>query len=238
MKNQYFGDQHDYIKYAILRCIANSTKEKIGIHWLLTENDNRNDGNLTRYLKNENQSWARIDDELFQFLRKKQYIIEDIERRNVKYIEEENIIPNSVFFNQTIPKSTSEREEIIDQSLGKFKDCSFVFFDPDNGIEVKSIPLGRKNSPKYVYWKELKKFYENNQSLIIYQHFPRINHDHFISKKIHEFSEKFKDCHSLAIPNGNVVFFVILNNKHSEYFNPIPIGIKIILDAIAKLRKK
>jgi hypothetical protein len=51
------------------------------------------------------------------------------------------------------------------------KDCDLIFFDPDNGLEVKSKPKDRKNSCKYS--DELARAYANNKSVLVYQHFRR-----------------------------------------------------------------
>jgi hypothetical protein len=48
-----------------------------------------------------------------------------------------------------------------------------IFFDPDNGMEVKSVLKGRKHSSKYLYWDELKRFYAAGYDVLIYQHFRR-----------------------------------------------------------------
>jgi hypothetical protein len=38
MKNQYFGDEKDYLTYGLLRTIACSTGLRIGVAWMLTPN--------------------------------------------------------------------------------------------------------------------------------------------------------------------------------------------------------
>ena len=50
MKNQYFGDVNDYLKYGLLRILADSGNNKIGVCWMLTADDSTRQGNNTRYL--------------------------------------------------------------------------------------------------------------------------------------------------------------------------------------------
>ena len=48
-----------------------------------------------------------------------------------------------------------------------------VFLDPDNGVEVRSRPYGRKDSSKYVYWREVKALAKAGRSVLVYQHYPQ-----------------------------------------------------------------
>ena len=41
MKNQYFGDMYDYIKYGLLRQLSGCGKVSLAVCWMLTENDDR-----------------------------------------------------------------------------------------------------------------------------------------------------------------------------------------------------
>ena len=44
MKNQYLGDENDYLKYGLLRVISRESKLSIGVCWMLTADDDRPDG--------------------------------------------------------------------------------------------------------------------------------------------------------------------------------------------------
>ena len=66
MKNQYFGDVKDYLKYGLLRCFAASGLE-LGVCWLLTRDDGSTDGSDRRYL--EQPSLREHDPALYDFLR-------------------------------------------------------------------------------------------------------------------------------------------------------------------------
>jgi hypothetical protein len=43
--------------------------------------------------------------------------------------------------------------------LARFRGTDLIFFDPDNGMEVGSRPWGRRDSCKYLYWRELVRAY-------------------------------------------------------------------------------
>ena len=50
MKNQYFGDVNDYKKYGLLRGLSCDGAIKTFVCWMLTESDNRIDGNKRIFL--------------------------------------------------------------------------------------------------------------------------------------------------------------------------------------------
>ena len=56
MKNQYFGDIHDYRKYGLLRAIIEGGELKLLVAWMLTPDDEGADGNIIGYL-NDPDPW-------------------------------------------------------------------------------------------------------------------------------------------------------------------------------------
>ncbi len=62
------------------------------------------------------------------------------------------------------------RREWLKGALKATKDCDLVFFDPDNGLEVKSTKAHHDKGPKFVFYDELLPFWQRGQSLVIYQH--------------------------------------------------------------------
>jgi hypothetical protein len=93
-----------------------------------------------------------------------------------------------------------------------------VFLDPDNGIEVKSIPKGAKNSSKYLYYDEIKNLYTKGNSLLIYQHFIREDRRIFIQR----ISDKLKETTGcpiiLLLKTSNVIYFLVPQVHLIEYF--------------------
>ncbi len=74
MKNQYVGDINDYKKYGLIRALVGNGADafRVGILWMLTDNDNRNDGQILDYLGQPNQ-WRSYDPPLFDKLHRKKY---------------------------------------------------------------------------------------------------------------------------------------------------------------------
>jgi hypothetical protein len=66
MKNQYFGDINDYLKYGLLRGFA-ASGFGVGVCWMLTPDDGRSDGRKIEYLSNPQRGKVH-DAELFDTL--------------------------------------------------------------------------------------------------------------------------------------------------------------------------
>lgn len=176
MKHQYVGDISDYRKYALLRALSANGTNRIGICWMLTPDDRRSDGNKLGYLTRPDEFRA-CDPELFDLLSS---AAAAPDRRRLSQIEESGIVPSAVYVNDTLPDDLAGRLMFMKQARQMVVNTDLVFFDPDNGMET-SLPKGRKNSNKFVYMDELAAFYETGKSLLVYQHFPRVERAAFIS---------------------------------------------------------
>jgi len=67
MKNQYFGDIHDYRKYGLIRILSDKGSIRTGICWMLTPNDTRTDGKFKDYLAKP-EKYKKYDSDLYDFL--------------------------------------------------------------------------------------------------------------------------------------------------------------------------
>jgi hypothetical protein len=179
MKNQYFGDINDYRKYGLLRELTGKGKKKAAVCWMLTPDDGSPEGKFIRYLHYP-LLWNYYDAELYRFLHT---TITRKGLRDVGEFEASGLLPSACFFSETIPDTAVDRALYFKAFMNNAQECDLIFYDPDNGIEVKSIPYGRKNSSKYLYWREIVASYVSGHSVLIYQHFPRIrevNRNRFI----------------------------------------------------------
>lgn len=168
MKNQYFGDINDYRKYSLLRLLSGFGKIATAVCWMLTPDDLRPDGHRIQYLR-EPEKWRKFDPAVFDLLRNQ---VIQRERRKVDSIQKDELFPNCLFYSAIIQDDSEQREKFVSNFLKFAKNSKLVFFDPDNGIEVKSVPYGRKNSSKYVYYSEVQRTFKNGHSILIYQHLP------------------------------------------------------------------
>lgn len=207
MKDQYVGDINDYRKYALLRALALSGANRIGVCWMLTPSDGGMDGGKLAYLQQPGRH-RDVDPDLFDILA---HAASAPERRRLATIENSEALPGALYHNDLLPDELAGRHAFMGRCAYAFRDTDLIFFDPDNGLEVSSLPKGRRNSSKYLYLDELGAFYASGKSLLIYQHFPRIERALFLARCA-ERLRVVAPCASLwAFTTAHVVFLLLLH---------------------------
>lgn len=214
MKNQYYGDINDLKKYSLIRYLTGEGEMQITICWALTKDDDLNDGSRVNYLR-EPLKWRKFDPIVFDQLRKDLLIISE---RKVENIERSNIMANCRFFNQILRDDEKERDKFFQEFSTFSQDADLIFFDPDNGLEIKSIPRGAAKSSKYIYWQELQQFYKAGKSLLVYQHFPRRNREYFIENITSKVFQIVGSSVVFLYVTSNVLFLLIPQKEHEEYY--------------------
>lgn len=206
MKHQYVGDINDYRKYALLRALSAGGANRIGVCWMLTPDDGGADGGNLAYLQ-QPQRFRHFDPELFDILA---HAASEPDRRRLQTIEDSGVVPGANYFNETLPDDLSGRATFMERCASQLGDTELVFFDPDNGLEV-SLPKGRKNSSKYLYLDEVAAFYRTGKSLLIYQHFPRVERSAFIAQRIEQLRDAAPGCAIWTFTTAHVVFFLLVH---------------------------
>lgn len=128
MKNQYFGDARDYLKYHLLEELVRNVPgiDRLTILWMLTANDTSNDGNIDPV--------STADTPLARFLRLHR---EPADRRTVQRIAEyfESVGVRLHQHGETEPFFTNGgRRSYFAGVPDEHLDNAVVFLDPDNGI--------------------------------------------------------------------------------------------------------
>jgi len=233
MKNQYFGDINDYKKYSLIRILSGYGQIQTSICWVLTQDDNRNDGSRTKYLEKPEQ-WQDYDPAVFKHLR------ENVLKkgvRDVSVLEQGDVLPNCRYYSEYVYDNDSLRVEFFKKFRDFAKGTDLVFFDPDNGLEVKSVPRGKRGSSKYVYWDEVKSSYEAGHSLMIYQHFPRKPRELFLRNLVRKFKD-IVDTHSVfSFCTNHVTFLLLPQPDHEDLFAQNSNKVKEVWGQIIKVRK-
>lgn len=217
MKNQYFGDINDYRKYGLLRSILLVGEFKPLVAWMLTPDDGSTDGKFVSYLQHPDK-WSRHDPELFHELKE---ILADDQNRRVSSLESSGLLPKAEFFSENVPDSSSGRGDWFGLLSKRAIGTDFVFLDPDNGLEVKSRAYGRKNSSKFLYWREVESLWADGKSLLIYQHFIRENRISFIQRMLEALKKVTSGSTVEAFSTSNVVFLMALQPQHQRFHKPI-----------------
>jgi hypothetical protein len=182
LQDRYVGDVGDFGKYALLPRLCGSAGEqpvRLGVIWLLFPDESHNaDGRHTAYLGNSD--FRGLDDDLIERL---QTIIKENRRGVASVLSIGLLPPETVSCHEPIPTGASQRESLARSSnrslwvkccLDPTNRCDLVFFGPDNGLEVRSVPKDHPKSGKYIYWNELALFWKRGKSLLIYHHLNRI----------------------------------------------------------------
>ncbi len=210
MKNQYFGDINDYRKYGLLRILAAGGNNCIAVCWMRTEDNARSDGKFTGYLRNPD-AWRSYDPGLFDFLYKTVGVKKE---RDINSVSRARLIPSASYFTSLL--TDGNREEYFARFDQQLRQRQILFFDPDNGMEVRSVPKGKKGSQKYLYWREAEHFYSRGHSLLIYQHYPRMERERFIILRAADIFAMLRVPVVYSFKTPKVVFFLIPQMHHEE----------------------
>ena len=168
MKDQYVGDINDFCKYALLRAMSAVHDGRLVVAWMLTPPDGRSDGGQIAYLKRP-ERFRTVDPDLFDGLAEQL----TSRTRSVAAIEATGILAGASFHSTPLPDAAAERHSWFAELTENLQPRDLVFLDPDNGLAVPSVPVGRRHSAKYLYWGELETVLADGRSACIYQHFPR-----------------------------------------------------------------
>jgi hypothetical protein len=174
MKDQYVGDVNDFYKYALLREMAGADDGRLVVAWMRTAPDATRDGRDLGYLASP-ERFRAVDPELFDRL--SQVVVAG--NRSLAAVEQRGILPAAAFYSELVSDDAAGRAEWFRRLRAILRPGDLVFFDPDNGLEVRSVRPGRQNASKYLHWLELSEALERKRSLCVYQHFarrPRVVH--------------------------------------------------------------
>jgi len=171
VKDQYFGDVNDFRKYGLLRHLVLPGGLRHGVCWMLTPPDDKPDGKFLGYLGKPKKHSPR-DPELFEWL--KQAVEVEGDRRTAR-IEESTLLGSASFHARSLTGNRSDRPRYFSECATRLAGCDLIFFDPDNGLEVRSVSVGSKDSCKYLYWDEVCSPFAAGPSVLIYQHSPMRN---------------------------------------------------------------
>ena len=214
MKNQYFGDVYDYIKYSLIRQLSLSGAVNTAVCWMLTRNDGKAHGHRVNYLHNPGE-WRTFDPPVFDCLRK---AVLDLKERNVKVIERSGLLPCTIFYSQILTDGACERRKYFDRFLELSRGRELAFFDPDNGFEIKSVPYGRTGASRYLFVHEISEAFSAGHSLLVYQHMPPQPRDPLIQRLANRLIRETNSQSAYVFHTRRVAFFLVPQRSHINHF--------------------
>jgi len=151
--------------------------------WYLLPDEDNNDGLHTGYV--DKPEYIECDKLLCESLRK--VIMSG--RRSVKTLERHVLLQEDpIYFSQRLDfhqrfpfqtgKDKNNREVERKKWLGAARQsiaiCNAVFIDPDNGLEINSVPkINQLKSGKYAYFNEISELIKGKHACVIYHHLNR-----------------------------------------------------------------
>jgi len=156
MKNRFYGDVNDYIKYGILDILAKEYKS-IGINWYLTDDQHggKGDGKIDLHITKE-KDWRGYNPKIYDKLKNRL----QLDQRNIKYCGEDKVFNFKHEFVEQLPDNALRsdyanlRNEWHARARRHLSKCDLVFFDPDIGVIDQLSKSVEKNS-EYCLAKEI-----------------------------------------------------------------------------------
>jgi hypothetical protein len=214
MNRQFFGDTRDLFKYDLVRHLMKSLLvfDSFTFIPMLTEDagpvktKKSSAKDLEKATKNGKAGSQNKD--LLEHMTHLQEIDDDLEYFQTigAYFKKENIIADILHKH---PFSHEERGRYFDNILTRLPKKTLIFLDPDVGLEES------KPSKKHLLFEEVKKIYDAMDSksvLMIYQHFPRENHDGYVRRRCEELQGLTGTC-PISITDNEIVFFVMVKSE-------------------------
>lgn len=234
MQNRYVGDVGDFGKYGLLRTLTASSKLQLAVLWYLYPDEAHNgDGRHLSYLAQP--AFENLDPQLHHELRD----LISAGKRSIAEVQRRPVLPsNTIYVDAALPGENAARSEIpllrrewLLDALARTQEADIAFFDPDNGIETRSVPMNSRKGGKYVFWGELEPFWKRGQSLVIYHHLNRTAPIEAQTKALREkFRRHFPDAGLVApllFRRGSCRhFWLIGQGRHS---GDLQSGIEVLL---------
>jgi len=208
MKNQYFGDKHDFYKYDLLLELMGSSLgfEQLVLIWMLTPDDPRGDGEITGYKAGQR------DESLHDWLQTQHHH----RHRDVGRLADCPGFAEAAWrfmpVLDLVPDDPDLRARYFELTAGALTKPSLVFVDPDNGFLVKTAK--RAAWPKYVDYPDVAKLHGamgDESLLLVFQYVERFaNRKEFYDRKLRELEERcgISDAAVIA-PDGEVAYVLI-----------------------------
>ena len=185
MQDRYAGDIGDFGKYGLLRALCGEDEHgpalRLGVLWYAFKGDEREsprDGGRIDYLDPPDEGLRECDADLFE----RMCAVVHGSDRSIAAVERSGALPEGTSFHGDVltfkgrerpTERAAKRRKWLASGLEAVKDADLVFVDPDTGLEIPSTHRLLAKGPKYAYYDDLLPYWENGQSLVIYQHATR-----------------------------------------------------------------
>jgi hypothetical protein len=169
LRDQYAGDVSDFLKFALLRALAD-TDRRLGVAWYYVPGDDgRPDGRHLEWRRDD--AWKALDPVVHAAL-------STLSDRSVAALERASLWPGGTLFHRKpVPRDASRHEWAVKIGVS-LAQADLVFLDPDNGIGDRK--------EKHAKFSEIAALRDSNRSLIAILFPGRSKPHHELIKHLHE----------------------------------------------------
>src|SRR6266536_3051839 len=100
------------------------------------------------------------------------------------------------------------------RGLKQIAGADLVFFEPDNGLSVKSVSKGSSNAEKFLFDDEVSAAWSEGQSALVFQHYPREKRDSYIARQLERLQYLTPGGRVSALRGANVVYLLAVQDAH------------------------
>lgn len=215
MRNQFFGDVYDYIKYGLIRRLTNYGERPSALCWMMREDEDNTEGRITSF--QEDLGVRSFDPPVFDLL----VAMRDRNERDVRVIERSGLLPNTRFYTPILTDYADQRRDYFDQFFVKAKDRELICFDPDTGIQgqQRNVAPGGPESSKYLMRDEVRRAFKCGHSLLIFVHKARVENKQGLVKRTQDNLIAVEGAeYLLGFIHKNASFFLVpQSEKVDEY---------------------
>ncbi len=176
---------------------------------MATADDGGTDGRRRHYL-DQPAKYRDIDPPLFDDLTR----LLNSSKPGMEAVENSGILEGAFFHSDPLGDSRVARVVYFEELSETAPLNSLIFFDPDNGLEIKSTPKGRKNCSKYLFLDELQAAGQH-RTVIVYQHFGRVQRQPYTEAQLRRMESVLPGRKLFAIAGSHIAFLVAAMPEHA-----------------------
>ena len=173
MKDEWVGNINDFEQYATVRALHCATARPLIFCWMLTALTPRTTPATFEYLAQPSQ-YRHLDSHAFDRLCE---IVRSGDRSTLG-VERHEVLGDALFVRTVLSSDPNTRlRMLLEIEVATATRRSLVVFDPDIGLNPKSVRKGSSRSSAYVFDDEVGHVFSAGHSIVVYQHFPRMERE-------------------------------------------------------------
>lgn len=205
MKNQFFGDNRDLLKYDLILSVVNGVDqiEQFTFIPMLTEDSGDHGNQIDRRIARAGYNNIKLINYLDKCIKNNKRNIIEIKR----YYKNEGV--RSFIYRENEYFQHSSRVNYFSNIPITYLRKSLILVDPDNGLEIKH------SDEKHIFYSEINDLYgrmNKNSILMIFQFFPRQKRDEYIRRRVSELRDITGNMPRYISDNVIIFFFLTKND--------------------------